>query len=97
MTIQPIIYNWICDKPNELVLKSVVDSDLTPDCPQCHGTMEAWPYEMNIEVINDIIMPLAQTEMQNGNRPFYWYNITQTVVFNKDGRIDVTDHEDLPV
>ena len=93
--MQVPIYSWICDKKSHLVIKSVAQSDATPDCPQCHCTMEAWPHEMEIDTINNILMPLIQETMSDGERPFYWYNITQTCTFHIDGRIDIVEHETL--
>ena len=87
------VHTFICDKDEHLVLHSW-PSDSTPDCPLCHHTMEAWPHEMETETVH-MIMEMAQEEMSKGERNFHWYNVTQTVVFHTEGRIDIQNHETL--
>ena len=49
---------------------------------------------METETVH-MIMEMAQEEMSKGERNFHWYNVTQTVVFHTEGRIDIQNHETL--
>lgn len=87
--IDTTIYSWQCDKPDHFVIFSKV-GDETPDCPKCHLTMEAYDLEMSPEGAGDLLAT-GQEIMTMGQRPFYWYNVTQIVSFHPNGRIDIQE------